>query len=148
MATLWPRLVTLCFISLSLGMAGFAQSADKPNRRVPKLTNEDLQASPLLEPTATEPETRAAAPASSPTTGGPIVWHRDPGEAAKLADAGNRLVIIDVFTDWCGWCKKMDREIYTDRRVAALSREHVFLKLNADDRGAGQEFARLAGVRA
>jgi thiol-disulfide isomerase/thioredoxin len=150
MATLWPRLTTLCLISLSLGIAVFAQSADKPNRRVPKLTSEDLQPSPPVEPATTEPDAPTPARPSPPNNvaaGGPIIWHRDPSEAARLAYAGDRLVVIDVFTDWCGWCKKMDREIYTDRRIAALSREYVFLKLNAEDRGAGQEFARVAGVR-
>jgi len=21
-------------------------------------------------------------------------------------------VLVDVYTDWCGWCKRMDRDVY------------------------------------
>src|SRR5258708_1256636 len=51
-----------------------------------------------------------------------------------------------VYTDWCGWCKRMDRVVYSDPKVASLGSEVVFLKLNAEDRGEGQQFARQNGV--
>jgi hypothetical protein len=41
----------------------------------------------------------------------------------------------------------MDSDIYPDPQVAALGREAVFLKLNAEDHSEGQRFARDHGVR-
>ena len=145
----WPRLAMLWFVWLSFAAVVFAQSSVKPNRSVPKLTNEDMQPAASMQPVVTETDIAARSrpsPGNEVESGGGIVWRRDPNEAANLARPGNKLIIVDVYTNWCGWCKKMDQEIYTDPRVAALSRQDVFLKLNAEDRGAGEEFARQAGV--
>ena len=66
--------------------------------------------------------------------------------ALKTASDQNKVVVVDVYADWCGWCKRMDRTVYSDPKVAALGSEAVFLKLNAEDRGEGQQFARQNGV--
>lgn len=45
----------------------------------------------------------------------------------------NKKVLVDVYTDWCGWCKKMDKETYADGGIAAyLSKHYVVIKLNAE----------------
>jgi thioredoxin-related protein len=52
-----------------------------------------------------------------------------------LAQAGSagRPVLVDVYTDWCGWCKRMDRDVYSRRDVQEyLSRRFVTVKLNAE----------------
>jgi len=71
-----------------------------------------------------------------------IAWEHDLQTALRSASDGNRVVVVDVYTDWCGWCKRMDQDIYGDPQVAALGREAVFLKLNAEDQSEGQRFAR------
>jgi len=44
-----------------------------------------------------------------------------------------RKVIVDVYTDWCGWCKKMDKDTFTDPTVAALINKHFYaVKLDAE----------------
>ena len=30
-----------------------------------------------------------------------------------------RKYFIDVYTDWCGWCKKMDKDTFQNPEVAA-----------------------------
>ncbi|HTB31563.1 MAG TPA: DUF255 domain-containing protein, partial [Bacteroidia bacterium] len=35
-------------------------------------------------------------------------------EAVKLNEKHPRKILIDVYTQWCGWCKKMDASTYTD----------------------------------
>jgi uncharacterized protein YyaL (SSP411 family) len=42
-------------------------------------------------------------------------------------------IIIDVYTDWCGWCKVMDRETYANDKVADyLNKNFYAVKFNAE----------------
>jgi thioredoxin-related protein len=44
-----------------------------------------------------------------------------------------RKVMIDVYTDWCGWCKKMDKDTYADGGIADyLNKKFVAIRLNAE----------------
>jgi len=56
-------------------------------------------------------------------------------EEAAMKTANNpKMVFVDVYTDWCGWCKKMDKDTFTDPRVVAhLKKNFYAVKLNAED---------------
>jgi thiol:disulfide interchange protein len=43
--------------------------------------------------------------------------------------------MIDVYTDWCGWCKKLDSETFADARVGAATRGLVSIRVNAEKGG-------------
>ena len=46
-------------------------------------------------------------------------------------------ILVDVYTSWCGWCKVMDKETYTNEKVAAYINEHYYaVKLDAEDKNA------------
>ncbi len=46
-----------------------------------------------------------------------------------------RPILVDVYTDWCGWCKVMDKETYSKEHVAAYINEHYYaVKFNAESR--------------
>ena len=54
---------------------------------------------------------------------------------AGLAEArkSGRPVLVDVYTDWCGWCKRMDHDVYSrPEMVDYLSRNWVVVRLNAE----------------
>lgn len=56
-----------------------------------------------------------------------------------------RKVLIDVYTDWCGWCKKMDATTFKDKDlVAYLNQKFYCVKLDGEDKGTltfkGEEF--------
>jgi len=54
-------------------------------------------------------------------------------DALKSASDQNKKVIVDVYTDWCHWCKKLDAEAYSDDGVKqVISDNFILVKLNAE----------------
>lgn len=75
-----------------------------------------------------------------------LPWERDFDAAMVRAGSEGKPVMVDFYTDWCGWCKKLERETYTDRRVQVALAGFIPVKLNADREG--RELAARMGVRA
>ena len=62
-------------------------------------------------------------------------WHAF-DEGMKKAKAENKQVLVDVYTDWCSWCKVMDEKTYTDPRIVkVLNDKFVLVKLNPEKDG-------------
>jgi thioredoxin-related protein len=58
-------------------------------------------------------------------------------EGRKEAQADGKKVLIDVYTTWCGWCRKMDRDVYENDAVREYILEHFIpVKLNAESQSA------------
>ena len=60
-----------------------------------------------------------------------VKWHTI--EEAATAKIEERLYFVDFYTSWCGYCKKMDRETFSDATVAKLlnqgrNRQHEFAR--------------------
>ncbi|WP_242919452.1 thioredoxin family protein [Pontibacter liquoris] len=54
-------------------------------------------------------------------------------EAAARQKKEPRKMMIDVYTDWCGWCKKMDKTTFADPELAAYVNAHYYaIKLDAE----------------
>lgn len=56
-------------------------------------------------------------------------------EAIELSKKTPKKIFIDMYTDWCGWCKKMDRETFNNPAIAQYLKENYYLvKFNAETR--------------
>ena len=67
-----------------------------------------------------------------PPGGGKITWLTDlPSAIAKAKETG-RPIMIDFYADWCGPCKMLDAETYSDDRVAAASTNLVMVRIDVD----------------
>ena len=75
-----------------------------------------------------------------------IKWIGKYEEALAKAKKENKPVLLDLYTDWCGWCKKMDASTYTDPQVIAINRKMIFLKLNAETDPDGIELQRRMNI--
>jgi thiol:disulfide interchange protein len=60
--------------------------------------------------------------------------------ARREAARKHALVVVDFYTDWCGWCRVLDRVVYPDPEVRRELDRAVFLRLDAE--GEGAEAAR------
>ncbi|WP_305983371.1 thioredoxin fold domain-containing protein [Roseivirga thermotolerans] len=49
------------------------------------------------------------------------------------AKTNNKLVFADAYTDWCGYCKKLDKEVFTNPEVISYFEQHfINIKFNAE----------------
>ncbi len=54
-------------------------------------------------------------------------------EAIALNKENPKLILIDVYTDWCGFCKKMDKETYSNEVIIKYINEHFYaIKLDGE----------------
>ena len=73
-----------------------------------------------------------AALAAAPAAAAGVNW-RGWNDGLSAAASSGRPVIVDVYTDWCGWCKRMDRDVYARSDVGAYLNSHfVMVRLNAE----------------
>jgi thioredoxin-related protein len=47
-------------------------------------------------------------------------------EAVELNKTEPKKILIDLYTDWCGWCKKMDKDTYSQQRIVDIVNENFY----------------------
>lgn len=66
---------------------------------------------------------------------------------SELAEAYGKQpkpIIIDVYTSWCGWCKLMDKQTYSNEKVVSYINENYYaVKFNAETK----DSVELAGKK-
>jgi len=69
------------------------------------------------------------------TSGEPKVNWLSFEQAVAFQNSEKRKVIIDIYTDWCGWCKRMDATTFSDPAVAKMLESNFYpVKFNAEQR--------------
>ncbi len=62
-------------------------------------------------------------------------------EAIEANSKDPKMLLVDVYTNWCGWCKKMDKETFTDPKVIEHVNANFYaVKLNAENTERSFEF--------
>lgn len=70
-----------------------------------------------------------------------VSWKDNLNTALKEAKERRMPVMIDFYTKWCQWCKELDRNTYSDRKVNELSSSFVCVKVDAEkDIGAASKY--------
>jgi thioredoxin-related protein len=56
-------------------------------------------------------------------------------EAIKLNEKTPRKIIVDVYTDWCSWCKVMDEKTFSNTVIADyINKNYYPVKFNAESK--------------
>lgn len=92
----------------------------------------------IAEPAQPAPKPKPAAPIA-------IKWAKDWPSAKKAAAGSGKLIMVDFYTSWCGWCKRLDRDTFPHKAVVKVAQDFISLKLNAEKEG--RSLARKHGVR-
>ena len=56
-------------------------------------------------------------------------------EAEKVSKTDNKKIVVDVYTDWCGWCKRLDADTYSKPEVIEyINKNYHAVKFNAEQK--------------
>lgn len=88
-----------------------------------------------------------AASAASSIHADQVKWSSDIEGSLKTANESGKLVLMKFTADWCGYCKKMDREVFTQPNLAGLvNTQFVPVLVDADQHKALVEHLKIEGL--
>ncbi len=61
-----------------------------------------------------------------------VNWH-SMEELSQLMKKEKRYIIVDIYTDWCGWCNTMEKKTYSNPQIVSYINNNFYaVKLNAE----------------
>jgi len=73
-------------------------------------------------------------------------WIKSFAQAQKKAKEKNRLIFVDLFAEWCGWCHRFEQDVIPSQAFQNATDNMVLLRLNTEDGGEGTTISRQYGV--
>lgn len=76
------------------------------------------------------------APRDSAARAGGVIWASGTFESVLArAQSEHKLVFADFTTSWCGWCKRLERDTFSDAEVMrALNERYVCVSIDAESK--------------
>jgi thioredoxin-related protein len=69
-------------------------------------------------------------------------WNKSLASAQKNAKTKNQLIFVDLFADWCGWCHRMEQEVFPSEAFQKVTDDMILLRLNTEDGADGSKLAQ------
>ncbi len=98
----------------------------------PKAQEAQTQKTPTVNKEPSKAETSDNKVAEKKTENVAVNWVGI-DELEELSKKEQRKVMVDLYTDWCGWCKRMDQATFQHPEIAEYLNEHFYaVKFNAE----------------
>jgi thioredoxin-related protein len=69
-------------------------------------------------------------------------WIKSVAAAQKAARVDNRMIFVDLFAQWCGWCHKFEADVFPTDEFQKATSKMVLLRLDTEDGADGTAFAQ------
>ncbi len=146
-------LVIACFLTSCKQDSKEVNTADQTNQKKTLTTEQQrqqtkqvrLEKQPVQQVKKPQTQQRAQYPTEPKVPGGKVNWMTFE-EVEKAMKKEKKKVFVDMYTDWCGWCKRYDKTTFADKRVADYVNENFYaIKFDAQEPEdimlAGQKYA-------
>ena len=73
-------------------------------------------------------------------------WITSLSVAQKKSKDTKQLIFVDFYADWCGWCHKMEQEVFPSQTFQNATDKMVMLRLNTEDGADGTKLAQRYAI--
>jgi thioredoxin-like negative regulator of GroEL len=69
-------------------------------------------------------------------------WVTDFDRALAESQKTTKPIFLDVFADWCVWCHKLEKEVYSDPKFKTYGNNYILARIDSEDGKRGSEVAQ------
>jgi thioredoxin-like negative regulator of GroEL len=102
-----------------------------------------LLLAPLPAVAAPPGEKNPGSHAAGGSSEGQLKWLVSLPEALAEAKKRDTYILVDLYAEWCGWCKQLEKKVFTTPEFAARVKDFVLLRVDTED---GADGARLQAL--
>ncbi|HEY7160887.1 MAG TPA: thioredoxin family protein, partial [Acidobacteriota bacterium] len=73
-------------------------------------------------------------------------WVTDFNKALTEAKQDSKPIFVDVYAEWCTWCHKLDKEVYSDPKFTEYMKNYVLARIDSEDGAQGTNVAQKYDV--